>query len=59
MSFAVDTPAVDAGLPRIARIRTRAEFDRVFQGGRRTSDPVLSLHWLGDDVPARPGNEAG
>lgn len=55
MSFAVHTPASGAGLPRSARVRARAEFDRVFQGGRRTSDPVLSLHWLRDDVPARLG----
>src|SRR5688572_25988042 len=65
MTSAVDAPAVDVGaahagavdtrLPRSARVRVRAEFDRVFKGGRRTSDPVLSLHWLRDDVPARLG----
>ena len=65
MTSAVDAPAVDAGaadagavdtcLPRSARVRARAEFDRVFKDGRRTSDPVLSLHWLRDDVPARFG----
>lgn len=65
MTSAVDAPAVDAGianagdvdarLPRTARVRARAEFDRVFKDGRRTSDPLLSLHWLRDDVPARLG----
>lgn len=55
MSLAVDTPAPGAGFPRGARVRARAEFDRVFRDGRRTSDPVLSLHWLRDDAPARFG----
>ena len=65
MTSAVDAPAVDAGtadagavdtrLPRSARVRARAEFDRVFKDGRRTSDPLLSLHWLRDDMPARLG----
>ena len=52
---AVDAPAVDEGFPRSARVRARSEFDRVFQAGRRTSDPLLSLHWLRDDAPARLG----
>ena len=47
--------AVDTGLPPAARVRARAEFDRVFAQGRRTSDPILSLHWLRDDAPARLG----
>ena len=65
MTSAVDAPAVDAGaadagavdnrFPRCARVRARAEFDRVFKDGRRTSDPLLSLHWLRDDTPARLG----
>ena len=42
-------------LPRTARVRARAEFDRVFDAGRRTADPLLGLHWLRDDVPARLG----
>ena len=46
---------VDTGLPPAARVRARAEFDRVFAQGRRTSDPILSLHWLRDDAPARLG----
>jgi ribonuclease P protein component len=46
---------VDAGLPRSARVRTGADFDRVFSGGRRNADPLLSLHWLRSDTPARLG----
>lgn len=31
--------------PRTARVRTRAEYDRIFQHGRRVALPVLALHW--------------
>lgn len=44
-----------AGFPRLARVRAKAEFDRVFAEGRRTSDPLLSLHVLVDQQPARLG----
>lgn len=30
--------------PRSARVRTRADFDRVFKDGRRAALPVLALH---------------
>jgi ribonuclease P protein component len=46
---------VDAGLPRSARVRTGAEYDRIFKDGRRNADPLLSLHWLRGDAPARLG----
>jgi ribonuclease P protein component len=46
---------MDAGLPRSARVRQRAEFDRVFADGRRNADPLMSLHWLRSDSPARLG----
>lgn len=46
---------MDAGLPRSARVRQRAEFDRVFADGRRNADPLMSLHWLRSDKPARLG----
>ena len=39
----------------MARVRARAEFDRVFADGRRISDPLFALHWLRDDAPARLG----
>lgn len=38
--------------PRSARVRTRADFDRVFKGGRRAGLPVLALHWTQDDAIA-------
>jgi ribonuclease P protein component len=41
--------------PRAARVRARADFGRVFDGGRRTASPVMSLHWLRDGQPARLG----
>jgi ribonuclease P protein component len=44
-----------ARLPRQARVRVRAEFDRSFQQGSRTASPLLALHWLRDDAPARLG----
>jgi ribonuclease P protein component len=47
--------AVDARFPRTARVRARAEYDRVFQDGRRTSEPLLALHWRRDAASARLG----
>jgi ribonuclease P protein component len=46
---------VDAGLPRSARVRISADFARVFSDGRRNADPLMSLHWLRGDKPARLG----
>lgn len=46
---------MDAGLPRSTRVRTSADFDRVFSDGRRNADPLMSLHWLRSDTPARLG----
>src|SRR5690606_17688393 len=40
---------------RAARIRASADFGRVFDGARRTSSPVMSLHWLRDAQPPRLG----
>ncbi len=45
----------ELSFPRAARIRARADFARVFEQARRTSDPMLSLHWLAGDMPARLG----
>ncbi|MEN1928692.1 ribonuclease P protein component [Luteimonas sp. MJ250] len=42
-------------LPRQARVRVRAEFNRVFGDGRRTGTPILALHLLHDGQPARLG----
>ena len=44
-----------AGFPRLARVRAKAEFDRVFAQGRRIADPLVSLHLLADQQPARLG----
>ncbi|MDI1252269.1 ribonuclease P protein component [Thermomonas sp.] len=44
-----------AGFPRLARVRAKAEFDRVFGEGRRIADPMLSLHLLADQQSARLG----
>ena len=41
--------------PRSARIRARAEFDAVFAKGHRAATPILVLHYLPDDRPARIG----
>jgi len=34
-----------ASFPKIARLRQRAEFTRVFDAGRRVAAPALALHW--------------
>lgn len=54
--------AQDAGVvvsgrhfPRVARVRAKAEFTAVFEGGRRTAAPRMALHWLVDAAPARLG----
>ena len=53
--MAVHSDTVDAGLPRSARVRQKSDFDRVFADGRRNADPLMSLHWLRGDAPARLG----
>jgi ribonuclease P protein component len=45
----------DARFPRQARVRVRADFDRIFQGGRRVALPMLALHWLADGQAPRLG----
>jgi ribonuclease P protein component len=46
---------MDARFPRTARVRTRVEYSRVFDGGRRVSHPLLSLHWCVGEQPPRLG----
>lgn len=41
--------------PRSARVRTRPEYSAVFDGARRVSDPLMTVHWLRGDNPARLG----
>ncbi len=46
-------------LPRSARIRSRVDFDRVFDGKNRASDAVLTLYLArGEAGPARLGISA-
>ena len=54
---AQDAGVVVSGLrfPRLARVRAKAEFTAVFEGGRRTAEPRMALHWLADAEPARLG----
>lgn len=41
--------------PPTARVRAKAEFDRVFEAGKRTADPLLALHRLEDAASPRLG----
>lgn len=45
----------DARFPRQARVRARADFDRIFRDGRRVAQPMLALHWLADGQAPRMG----
>ncbi len=47
--------AMNAGFPPAARVRTGAEYAHVFEHARRTSDPMLSLHWLAGESPPKLG----
>ena len=46
---------VPASFPRTARVRAKVEFDRVFEAGRRTAEPLFALHRLDDGAPPRLG----
>ena len=52
--FAV-TDAASATFPRSARVRARGEFTEIFESGRRSAHPLLSLHWLRDARTPRLG----
>ena len=41
--------------PVAARVRAKADYARVFEQARRTSDPLLVLHRLAGESPARLG----
>lgn len=43
------------GFPRSARVRARAEFDRIFKQGRRVAAPTLALHCLAQGPVPRLG----
>jgi len=44
-----------ARFPRSARVRSRVEYSRVFDAGRRLGDALLGLHWLPGEQPGRLG----
>lgn len=46
---------MNLAFPRSARVRTQADYARVFEQSRRCADPLLSLHWLAGGQPARLG----
>lgn len=52
--LAVMSP-VNATFPRLARVRTGAEYRRVFEGARRCADPLFALHWLTSENAPRLG----
>jgi ribonuclease P protein component len=41
--------------PRSARVRARADFDRIFEHGRRQATPRLAVHWHATPIPPRLG----
>jgi ribonuclease P protein component len=45
----------DIRFPPTARVRAKIEFDRVFQDGKRSADPLFALHRLDDGAPPRLG----
>lgn len=46
---------VSTRYPRTARVRARADFDRIFQQGRRQATPRLAVHWHAGGSAARLG----
>ncbi|MFT3755529.1 MAG: ribonuclease P protein component [Pseudoxanthomonas sp.] len=45
----------DACFPPAARVRAKADYGRVFDQAKRTSHPLLALHWRRAETPARLG----
>lgn len=41
--------------PRHVRVRARADFDRIFASATRTASPMLAVHLLSEEGPARLG----
>lgn len=48
-------PETAARFPAVARVRAKADYARVFEHGKRTADPLLVLHRLPGESPARLG----
>lgn len=53
------TPARDARLPASLRIKSRSDFQRVFDRGRVAADGVLVVHAIRDLDPTRTETQIG
>lgn len=49
------TPSASLSFPPAARVRAKADYSRVFEGAKRTADPLMVLHRVAADTPARLG----
>jgi ribonuclease P protein component len=52
-------PPPRAGLPRAERLRSRAEFDRLFHRGARIEGPAFVLLWMREPGARQAGFVAG
>jgi ribonuclease P protein component len=52
-------PRARAGLPRAERLRSRAEFDRLFRRGARVESPAFVLLWRREPGPRAVGFAVG
>jgi ribonuclease P protein component len=52
-------PPTRATLPRAERLRSRAEFDRLFRRGARVEEPAFVLLWRWEPGPRAVGFAAG
>ena len=52
-------PPAHAGLPRAERLRSRAEFDRLFRRGARVEGPAFVLLWRREPGPRAVGFAVG
>lgn len=50
-----NTAEASSRFPAAARVRAKADYSRVFERARRTSDPLLVLHRAAGEAPARLG----
>ena len=48
-------PQASSRFPAAARVRAKADYAQVFERGKRTADPLLVLHRLPGESPARLG----
>jgi ribonuclease P protein component len=51
----ISSEITTANFPRTARVRAKADYTRVFEQARRTSHPLLTLHWQRTETPPRLG----